>query len=321
MDGVSSITITSRQSKELCICPQEERLMCSRLVLLLFFSFALASEQEDNALLLSGIVDNRRMSELSCDIVVFYAVGNTPYGVRERQRFSSQLGRLDLRPEFLVHLGNVRERQQDCFPPHLDQAAAILKKGSRIPTFVLPGEADWYTCLDQESSWEQWSSIFVRFEDNWNHKLNVRHQVDTPENFSFIHKDVLFVSFHVLNTTVVDWGVWQEKVNANIQWLKSEVASNALHDDVGAVVLMAHALPHNRRYRDFYNAVVQVLSQITKPIMFLYGDGDAFSVSRDLQLHNVLRVSVAKGGDEDPLQITVDPCGENPFILKRRPYK
>lgn len=298
-------------------------LMFSRLFILLFVSFALADKRDDNEPLRSAgsIVDNRRMSELSCDVVIFYALGNTPYGVRERQRFSSQLGRLDLRPEFLVHLGNVRERQQDCFPPHLDQAAAILKKSSRIPSFVLPGEADWYTCLDQESSWEQWSRNFVRFEDKWNHKFSVRHQVETPENFSFLHKDVLFVSFHVLNTTVVDWSAWQERVNSNIQWLESEVALNALNDDVGAIVLMAHAMPHNRRHRDFYNAIVRVASQITKPVMYLYGDGDAFGVKYDLELHNVLRVSVAKGGDEDPLQITVDPCGENPFMLKRRPYK
>ena len=276
--------------------------MLSRRLLILFLCVPyayviLVRGQKDNApqIETDDASDNRRLRKSSLPIVKFYALGDGPYGYQQRQRFPSQLKRMDSRPEFAVHLGNVRERQQDCDSTHLDQAANALINNSKIPTFVLPGEADWYTCKDQESAWAGWSRNFLRFEDNWNHNLPVRHQDGTPENFSFIHKGVLFCSFHVLNASILNVEIWNEKVKANVRWLESELVSNAFQNDVGAIVLLAHAQPHTRRYREFYESLLIVSSQIDKPIMYLHGAEKQFSVERDFSVHNILSVSIARG--------------------------
>lgn len=290
----------------------------SKLLSLLSILFAVAMAQMDDEV--HPVVDSRRLSESPSGVVKFYALGDTPYGVRERVRFPMQLNRMESRADFLVHLGNIRERQQDCYPPHLDQASAILLKHSLMTTFVLPGEADWYTCLQQNSAWDLWLNTFAVFEDNWNHKMSVRHQVGNPENFSFVHKGVLFISFHILDVSVVDRNSWDALVKANIRWLESELVTRFSSKDVGAIVMFAHAKPHVRRHRDFYDSLLRIASTIAKPIMYLHSDEDKFSATRDFPVTNIVRVSLPKGGNEDPIEITVDPSQENPFKLHRRPY-
>ena len=119
---------------------------------------------------------------------------------------------------------------------------------------------------------------------NWNHNLvHVRHQDGTPKTISFIHKGVLFCSFHVLNASILNVEIWNEKVKANVRWLESELVSNAFQNDVGAIVLLAHAQPHTRRYREFYESLLIVSSQIDKPIMYLHGNEKQFSERRVLR--------------------------------------
>ena len=108
-------------------------------------------------------------------------------------------------------------------------------------------------------------------------------------------RGVLFCSFRVLNASILNVEIWNEKVKANIRWLESELVSNAFQNDVGAIVLLAHAQPHTRRYREFYESLLIVSSQIDKPIMYLHGAEKQFSVERDFSVHNILSVSIARG--------------------------
>lgn len=251
------------------------------------------------------------------EIVKFYAFGDAPHGDRERQRFPAQLQRMESRPDFLVHLGDFHERQKNCDLSQIDNAADSLVQQSTLPVFAVPGDSDWYNCNDQESAWEKWSTRFLRFEDNWNHQFQVRHQASRIENWSFKHKGVLFVSFHILASSVRDWDVWNQKVHDDVLWLESELVSNAFQDSIGAIVLMAHAQPHTRRYREFYDSLMHLASRIEKPMLYLHGSDDEFNVAKDFPSENILRVSVARGGDEDPMEIVVDPSGPVPFTFKR----
>jgi hypothetical protein len=257
-------------------------------------------------------------------VVQFYALSDAPFGTKERERFPAQLQHLESRPEFLVHLGNVRERQQECNDNvHMDVVADALLQHSKLPTFVVPGDSDWYNCLDQDAAWLKWQSRFGRFQDEWpNHPFQVSHQDVRPENFVFVHKGVLFVSFHVLSSTVRDWDLWNALVKDNVSWLEHVLLANAFSDDIGAIVLLAHAQPHLRRYRLFYESLVSVTASIDKPMLYLHGDDHVFGVDNGESylpgVHNLMRVSVAQGGDEGPLQVTVNPYGEIPFSFKRR---
>mmetsp|Transcript_15190 Transcript_15190/g.22385 ORF Transcript_15190/g.22385 Transcript_15190/m.22385 type:complete len:317 (-) Transcript_15190:227-1177(-) len=278
---------------------------------------------DDSAIIRNGTSedhhDTRSLQEPSANqIVRFVAFGDTPHGDQERKRFPLQLDRLESRSDFLLHLGDIHERQQECDLTHFDEAAEALRHYTRVPTFIIPGEVDWYTCLNQEDAWTRWSQHFLNFQDNWNHQFNVRHQKNRPENFAFFHKGVLFVGFHIISATVLDWGAWKEQVQDDVLWLEKEVVSNAFSDSTTAIVFVAHAKPHHRRYRAFYEAFIQVTANIKKPLLYLHTDEQEFQIARDFPVKNILRVAVGRGGDEDPLEITVDPSSDIPFTVKRR---
>jgi hypothetical protein len=253
------------------------------------------------------------------NVVQFYALSDSPFGTKEREKFPAQLQNLESRPDFIVHLGNVRERQQECNEEHIDIVADALLQNSKLPTFVVPGDSDWYNCLDQNVAWQKWKDTFGRFQEKWPNPFQVSHQKMRQENFFFMHKGVLFVSFHVLSSSVLDWDIWNALVKDNVEWLEHALLTNAFSDQVGAIVMLAHAQPHLRRYRLFYEALVSVTSSIDKPMLYLHGDEHVFGVNEYLPgVKHLMRVSVAQGGDEGPLQVTVDPFGEVPFSFRRR---
>mmetsp|Transcript_41558 Transcript_41558/g.47232 ORF Transcript_41558/g.47232 Transcript_41558/m.47232 type:complete len:322 (-) Transcript_41558:4-969(-) len=263
---------------------------------------------------------NRKLQKRSSSkIVKFGAFGDTPHGDRERKHFPQRLQQIEARLDFLVHLGDIYERQKNCDTSRFDEAAKALKYYSRVPTFVIPGEADWYNCHDQETAWDDWSEKFLNFTNNWNHRFKVRHQEGRPENFAFNHNGVLFVSFHIISASVRDWKPWKKQVKDNVLWLHHEVVNNAFSDDVAAIVLMAHAKPHIRRYRLFHESLIQVTSHIEKPFLYLHTDEHEFQYEREFLVKNMLRVSVGHGGDENAMEITVEPSAEFPFLIKRKP--
>lgn len=251
--------------------------------------------------------------------VSFYVMADGPLGTRGRERFADQLQRLESRPEFVVHLGDVHERQRDCNLKHYDTAANDLLQHVHVPTFVIPGDADWYECSDKTAAWNKWSSRFLNFHQEWpSHSLDVRHQEDRPENFAFVHKGVLFIGLHVLYATVDEWRSWNELVHDDAVWLNEQLDSFAYADDVGAIVLFCHAYAHPRRYKEFYNDLVHQADDIGKPILYLQGD-DTFVVDRIFPSSNILRVVLDTTRESDPTEITVNAFSAAPFQIKRRP--
>ena len=245
-------------------------------------------------------------------------MSDSPLGRRERLNFKDVFERMDRRQEFLVHLGDIHERQLECDPQHFVDAAETMRHYSPFPTFVLPGDNDWYECVDQWQAWLQWKHNFLSFQDHWPHQFDVVHQKERPENFVFLHKSVLFVGVHIVSATVRDWDEWNAKVHDNTIWFKEQVESRWSDPSVGAIVLLSHAFPHHRRYREFYNELVNVTSTVTKPFLFVQGDLQQSVIDRPFPSQHVLRVAVDKGGNADPTEIQVNPLGDIPFRIKRR---
>lgn len=255
----------------------------------------------------------------SQNTVSFYVMGDGPYGSKGRERFPDQLQRLTSRPEFVIHVGDVHERQKECNLALYDRAADDFLQHVHVPTFVLPGDADWYECNDKAESWNKWSSRFIMFHKNWSHSLDVRHQVERPENFAFTHKGVLFVGFHVLDATVDDWDPWNEQVHDDTVWLNQQLDTHAYGDDVGAVVLLCHAYAHPRRYKEFYEALMRHAKALDNPILYIHGDTHNFLVDRRFPASNILRVVLDTTRESDPTEVTVNAFGAVPFKLNRRP--
>jgi len=252
------------------------------------------------------------------EIVSFYVMGDGPYGVKGREIFVAQLQRLENRPEFVVHLGDTHERQKNCNLDHYDSVADDLMKHVNVPTFVLPGDTDWYECSDKAAAWNKWAERFMKFHENWPHTFDVRHQVERPENFAFTHKGVLFVGLHILHATVDDWDQWDEQVHDDTVWLQEQFNTFGHNDDVGVVVLLCHSYAHNRRYKEFYEELLRQAEALHKPILYLHGDEHIFLVDRRFPAKNILRVVLDTTRDSDPVLVTVNAFAATPFKFKRR---
>jgi hypothetical protein len=251
------------------------------------------------------------------ETVSFYVMGDGPYGSKGRDMFPSQLQRLKHRPEFMIHLGDTHERQKDCTLTHFDAAADIMLDNIPVPTFVLPGDTDWYECNDKVASWNKWSERFLKFHENWPQLFDVKHQENRSENFSFVHKRVLFLGLHILYASVDDWDEWNNLVHDDTVWLKEQFES--FGNDVGAVVILGHAYAHPRRCKEFYDELLLQAKAHDKPILYLHGDTHNFVVDRRFPSPNILRVVIDTTRDSDPMQVTVNPYSAVPFKLKRRP--
>lgn len=299
------------------------------LMLLLLFLFCVGTSGKDYnktsrlrspSILNRTAVATRRRLQLNdlATPVIFHAFSDGPLGPRERSRFGEQLDSLSNRPDFFIHLGDIHERQKDCDTAHFKLAKTELLEHSPVPVFVLPGDNDYYECSDQDAAWEGWRSNFLHLYRHWYHPFHVRHQDIRPENFAFDYKGVLFVSFHVIGASVQDWTKWDEKVQDDTAWLEDQLQTHGTRKHIGSIVLLAHAHPHERRYRQFYEAIIQIGSAIDKPILYLHGDKKVFEYARDFpSAQNVLRVSIERGGEVGATKVTVDPFGTSPFKFKR----
>jgi hypothetical protein len=252
-------------------------------------------------------------------IVKFYAMSDGPLGIKERSRFVDQLRGLDTRSDFVVHLGDMHERQKECDHDQLQFVADTMRMNLLQPTFVLPGDNDFYECDNQASTWEKWTSLFVGFEDHWTRSFIVARQADRPENFVFVLKNILFIGVHIINASVQDWESWNKVVHDDAVWLEASILAHL--DEVESIVIMSHAFPHTRRYREFYDTFVRVASSSSdKFFLYLQGDEKKFVVDHIFPSQNVFRVVLDQTGMMDPTEITIDPTNvATPFKIKRRP--
>lgn len=250
--------------------------------------------------------------------VKFYAMSDGPLGNRERLRLGDQLRTLDSRAEFVVHLGDIHERQVTCDDGQFQVVADSLREHLLMPALVLPGDNDYYECDDQVKTWEKWTGLFLDFEGYWSPSFSLARQTEQRENFAFVLKNVLFIGVHVINASVRNWESWNLLVHRDAVWLEESILNHV--NQVEAVVVMSHAFPHTRRYKEFYDTFVRLTTVFSdKPFLYLHGEVKKFAVDHIFPSQNVFRVVLDQNGVMDPTEIIVDTADcATPFKIKRR---
>lgn len=251
--------------------------------------------------------------------VKFYAMSDGPLGHRERSRLADQLRALDSRAEFVVHLGDIHERQVTCDDGHFQVVADSLREHLLMPALVLPGDNDYYECDDQVKAFEKWTGLFLDFEGHWSPSFSLARQTEQRENFAFVLKNVLFIGVHVINASVRNWESWNLLIHHDSVWLEESILNHV--NQVEAVVVMSHAFPqNNRRYKEFYETFVRLTAIFSgKPFIYLQGDEKKFAVDQIFPSQNVFRIVLDQNGVMDPTEIIVDTAhGTTPFKIKRR---
>ncbi|GIW91272.1 MAG: hypothetical protein KatS3mg109_1704 [Pirellulaceae bacterium] len=246
-------------------------------------------------------------------IVVFYAVGDSPYVFFEVPLLAAQVQSLPADGEFLVHLGDIKLGAAPCEEAVYRDVARLLRRSPR-PVFIVPGDNEWNDCRDPREAWQLWSKYFLRFEEQWHPSFPVVHQSERPENFAFQLRHVLFVGLNLVGGTVHDPSEWRRRHQDNSRWLETKIAENP---DATHCVVMAHALlrePH----QDFVEALRRIARRFSRPMLYLHGDGHAWIFDQPFGVPNVWRIQVDRGGLAPPVQIRIHQDSRQPFQYDRR---
>lgn len=246
--------------------------------------------------------------------VTFYAMGDVPYSADDQVLLPKQLAEIPGDAEFVIHVGDIKRGFVPCLSGVYENVATTLKK-SRQPLFIIPGDNEWNDCLVPVAAWKLWQQHFMRFDQNWQHRLPVFRQLEREENFSFVIDNVLFVGINLVGGRIHDADEWKQRHAQNAQWVKRNIAN--VGESLRAVVLFGHANPQPV-HDDFFQPLTQTAQQLGKPILYLHGDGHKWIKDRPFPAQNIQRIQVDQGGIAPPLKVTIRINPEEPFLFDRR---
>lgn len=223
----------------------------------------------------------------------------------------------------IVHVGDIKKSSDDCVNFFYNNTATELKKSSST-VFIIPGDNDWIECDNTTHGIALWENSFVTFHKNWENITTDLPIVSTqsmhPENFSFIHKDVIFIGINLINN-VSDEISWNEMAKNDVKWLVQSVFE---YSNSKAVVIFTH-LPPKRKYSAFFAPLNKLASISGLPFLLIHGNGHRWIKDKPFTSNNILRVQVSRGKNEDPVRVSVDTrvnetmaSSDGPFSFFRR---
>jgi hypothetical protein len=246
--------------------------------------------------------------------VVFTAMGDVPYTFFENVILAAQIRALPAEAAFAIHVGDIKRGAVPCEDSVYANVAAILAK-SKPPMFIIPGDNEWNDCPDPDAAWMLWQKHFERFDERWEHSLDVRRQPERTENFSFIHQQVLFVGLNLVGGRVHDADEWRLRHAENIAWLRENLQLHGT--DATHCIVFGHALL-GRSHQDFTGPFVQLARDFRKPFLYLHGDGHKWIHDQPWGVANMSRVQVDRGGIAQPVIVRVLDDARAPFQFDRR---
>ena len=261
---------------------------------------------------LVGTVEMR--AEQPSPLVRFSAMADFPYSPAEDRLLARQVTALPTAHDFVIHLGDIKSGVAPC-----DEAAYIkihrMLSRSKAPVFIVPGDNEWNDCDDPDKAWKFWKKHFTGFDQRWNHRFPVFRQIGRKENFSFVHKTVLFVGLNIVGGRLYDPDEWKQRHAENLDWTRRNV--ELFGPKISCLVLLAHAEP-NKHHQDFFGPFDKAAAKFGKPVLVLHGDGHRWIHDRPFESQNILRVQVEQGSVAPPLLVTITDDPRTPFVFDRR---
>jgi hypothetical protein len=259
----------------------------------------------------------------------FFLMGDTPYRDWQVTRLEQQMKEMkefvnqhqqSHNVSFTVHVGDIQKIDlTQCDESAYKLASDILKSGP-VPTFVLPGDNDYYKCPNRTASFELFMKYFESFERHWHkadwERLNVVRSPDHRELFVFVVEGVLFIAVHLINAPRDEEPIelWNQRMTMNIEWVSTNVEKFMKSHEIRGVILLGHAL-RSPRTRPFFLSVADHFVNTTHrrniPVLYLHGDGHDWDVDKKLshQLHwtHYRDIQVDQGGLADPVIVQIAP--------------
>ena len=180
-------------------------------------------------------------------------------------------------------------------------------------------------CPNRDEGFDFWKATFLNFDRNWDHSFDVKHQNDYEENFSFTHKEILFIGLNIPGGRLESF--WTDQLAAQLDWTTNLVQNYVakLSPRIGRIVLFAHALPKDDHKRLFFAPLATFIEQELNnetPFLFIHGDGHLWiSNPGFMQQSSFLEIMVSGGTRELPLKLTVHADGRTALVTDAFQYQ
>ena len=222
-----------------------------------------------------------------------------------------------------MHVGDIKRSSEECVSFFYNNTATELKKASST-VFIIPGDNDWIACDNITSGVGLWKQSFHEFHKNWGNRTmfasDIKLQPSSPENFSFIHKGVIFIGINLIND-FSNATYWDEMAVNDVEWLVKNVLDQK---NATAVVIFTH-VPPKKKYSAFFAPLNKLAAVSELPFLLVHGNGHKWIKDRPFTSTNILRVQVARGKLEDPLEVSIktrvnktSESKDEPFSFIRR---
>lgn len=236
--------------------------------------------------------------------------------------------------EFMIHLGDIRMAgpNRPCVASDYESVGELLRL-SPVPVFMILGDNDVHDCPDPEEGLQLWRAVFRNFESTqWNHSFSVHRPREYPENFTFQHKNVLFIGVNIVGERTNDENIEMvtQRLTAQVNWVMEVMRQYQMEcirkRMVGRIVLFYHANP-GPHTRPFFKPLRHFIGNDlnhTIPVLFMNGDAHRWMYQpRFYNETSLLRITVTGLAVEPLLKVTIPMDGiyQDPtraFLIDRR---
>jgi hypothetical protein len=286
------------------------------------------------------------MSTAHAEPFTFVALGDAPYGKPEEvyKPYEALIAEVNkVKPDLVIHIGDTKSGSTPCSDQMLTEQLNFMKTFD-APLIYTPGDNEWTDC-HRKAAGEfdpQERLDFIRknyFGDGskslGKSKLTLTSQVAEgyPENARVTHKDVLFLTVHVVgsnnNFEVRDPKAVTEffaRDAANVKWLREGFAAAS---SAKAVVVAMQADMFEFDWDEFQdetflrhsgflnigNALIEEAEKFGKPVLLVFGDSHVYRNMRPFptKAPNVQAIEVPGDKQMHAVEITFDAESKGMF--------
>ena len=246
----------------------------------------------------------------------FWVIGDTSYSGQAASALDSYMKEVPQDVQFVVHLGDIWPGTHTSPALSGYQAVANTLLQSSKPVFIVPGDNEYNDTSNPTLAFQNWTSTFNHFDQNWSHNFQVSHQVGREENFSFFSNGVLYMGINLVGGKVHNSQEWAKRSADDLAWIQSNFTQ--FKDQVTSAVVFAQAFSGDYSpYQAFEAGFVAAAQDFADPILYLHGDQHKWLQDQPFAAApNVSRIIIAptgKGADSDPLLVTVSNNLTGPF--------
>jgi Calcineurin-like phosphoesterase len=264
--------------------------------------------------------------------VTFYAHGDVPYTRIQARKLKTQMLQLSSDPDmttnvdFMIHLGDIRMGgpNHSCTIDEYENVATLLQL-SPVPVFIILGDNDVHDCPDPTNGLQLWRTTFSNFESQyWNHTTsmyNIIRPKNYPDNFSFQHKNILFIGVNIVGEHIIDSDINDvtQRLTEQVEWVIETIHEYYIEcimykKMIGRIVLFYHANP-GPSTRPFFKPLRHYIGNTLNhsiPILFMNGDAHRYMYQpRFYNASSILRVTVSGLAVDPLLKVTIPLDGLN----------